>query len=284
MDHSAFASPNSTRLVHLLSGLNVSGVKASQAHFAERFGQMLHFSSVIALSRALEDVSMTDFKPSGMSAPEIRSTFLSAQTDLVRFIAASFMPTVRRMDDQLPTAESLHTHCELPGIFSVKHKGKSKKHATAFEPYRKFYMRRQRGLDIKVQHLRSEIRASISGLSPLLAQLARIDKALSESLSDASREIFSVVPNLLEKRFSQLFDIQRPEFPENPEVTVFEQWMKPGGWISTFCIEMRELLLAELEVRLQPVVGMIDSLPQTISPTTITADQKINNEKKQHCG
>jgi Protein of unknown function (DUF3348) len=42
----------------------------------------------------------------------------------------------------------------------------------------------------------------------------------------------------------------------------FEKWIKPGGWLSAFCIEMRELLLAELEVRLQPVVGMINALPQ----------------------
>jgi hypothetical protein len=152
----------------------------------------------------------------------------------------------------------------LTGIFSAKHKGKSKKQTTAYEPYRKFYMSRQKGLDIKVQHLRAEIRDSISGLSPVLAQLSRMDKALSESLSESSRETFAVVPKLLEKRFSQLFDIHRPELPKNPEVTDLEPWMKPGGWISAFCMEMRELLLAELEIRLQPVVGMIDSLPPTI--------------------
>ncbi|MDO9264694.1 MAG: DUF3348 family protein [Desulfosalsimonadaceae bacterium] len=265
MNISAFASLNSTRLVRLLSDQNVSGIKVSRAHFAERFAQMLHFSSVINLSMALEDVSGVDFKPSGISGLSIRNAFLSAQTELVRFIITGFAPITRRMDNPLPTAESLHTHCELTGIFSAKHKGKSKKQTTAYEPYRKFYMSRQRGLDIRVQHLRAEIRDSISGLSPVLAQLSRMDKALSESISEASREIFALVPKLLEQRFTRLFDIHRPELPENPEVTDLEPWMKPGGWISAFCIEMRELLLAELEVRLQPVVGMIDSLP----PTTI---------------
>ena len=266
MDRSAFASLHNSRLVHLLSGLNVSGIKTSQAHFAERFAQMLHFSSVINLSMVLEDVSGVDFKPSGISGLSIRNAFLSAQRELVRFIITGFTPTARSMDGHLPTAESLHTHCEWTGIFSSKHKGKLKKQTTAYEPYRKFYMSRQRSLDIKVQHLRTEIRDSISGLSPALAQLSRMDNALSESTSEASREIFALVPKLLEQRFTRLFDLHRSELPRNPKVTDLEQWMKPGGWISAFCMEMRELLLAELEVRLQPVVGMIDSLPPTVTP------------------
>jgi hypothetical protein len=268
MDISAFASLNGTRLVRLLSDQNVSGIRVSQSHFAERFAQMLHFSSIINLSMALEDVSgsASAFKPSGISGPSIRNAFLSAQTELVRFIIAGFTPTARTMDGHLPTAESLHTHCEWTGIFSAKHKGKSKKQTTAYEPYRKFYMNRQRGLDIKVQHLRAEIRDSISGLSPALAQLSRMDKAISEAISEASREIFALVPKLLEQRFSRLFDLHRQELPGNPEAADLEPWMKPGGWISAFCMEMRELLLAELEVRLQPVVGMIDSLPPTIIP------------------
>jgi len=274
MDHSAFTSLNSTRLVRLLSNLHALDLKTLQTHFAEKFGQMLHFSSAITLSSALEEVTGADFKPSKMSGPEIKNTFLTAQTGLVHFIAAGFVTSSRHKENQLPTPESLHAHCELTGVFSAKKKGKSKKQSTAYEPYQRFYMNRQGNLDIKVHHLRSEIRDAISGISPALAQLAGIDKALSDSLSDASREIFTVVPKLLGKRFSHLVDIQRTDFPDKPEVIDFEQWMKPGGWISTFCIEMRELLLAELEVRLQPVVGMIDSLPQTTVNGTTDESKK----------
>ncbi len=112
----------------------------------------------------------------------------------------------------------------------------------------------------------------ISGLSPSLAQLARIDKALFESLSDASSEIFAVIPKFLEKRFINLLHTHRSELPENPGVKDLEPWMEPGGWVFIFCIEMQELLLAELEFRLQPVVGMIESLPQTIPSKRIITD------------
>lgn len=272
MDHSDLTSLNSTRLVDLLSDVNDLSIRISQANFAEKFGQMLHFSSAITLSSALEDAPGAAVNPSNISEEKIRNAFFSMQTDLVRFIAEGFVTSARRGDDRLPTAKSLHAHCELTGVFSATYKSKTKKHAVVYEPFRKFYINRQNGLDIKVQHLRSEIREAISGLSPSLAQLARIDQALSESLSDAAAELFAVIPKLLEKRFFHLWDAHRPEFPENPEVGDFEQWMKPGGWISVFCNEMRELLFAELEVRLQPVVGMIDSLPATITPNRTTTD------------
>ena len=49
-----------------------------------------------------------------------------------------------------------------------------------------------------------------------------------------------------------------------------EPWLASGGWIVEFCSEMRELLLAELEVRLRPVIGLVESLPhveETVQPT-----------------
>jgi hypothetical protein len=262
MEQSAFSSLNNSRLVRLLSDLNVSGIKTSYANFAEKFGQMFHFSSAVTLSRALENDSGIGFKPAEIQGSEVRDVFFSGQAELVRFIAAGFVPSSRHSDDPLPAPASLHAYYEMTGVFSAKQKGKAKKQETAYEPYRKFYTNRQSGIDIKVQHLRSEIRELISGFSPALAQLARIDKALFTSLSDASSETFAVIPKFLEKHFIHLFHAHRPGLPENPGVKDLEQWMKPGGWIFVFCSAMQELLLAELEVRLQPVVGMIESLPK----------------------
>jgi hypothetical protein len=48
----------------------------------------------------------------------------------------------------------------------------------------------------------------------------------------------------------------------NPEPDDLTPWMFPGGWLASFCGRMRELLLAELEIRLQPVLGLIESACQ----------------------
>ena len=268
MDQSTFASLNSTRLVRLLSGLNGPDTRESRADFAEKFGQMLHFSGAVNLFSALEIPVRTDSDPSqtpgNQTCEEIRNIFLNTQADLVRSIVTDFVPTARRIGDKLPTAGSLHAHCELNGMFSAKSKKTSARLATIFEPYRKFYMSRQSDLEVKVGLLRADIRDLISGLSPALAKLAKIDQALFESLAVTSGESFAVIPKLLENRFNLLFETLQSEFPENPGVSHFNRWMKTGGWLSAFCIEMRELMLAELEVRLQPIVGMIDSLPQPV--------------------
>ena len=36
--------------------------------------------------------------------------------------------------------------------------------------------------------------------------------------------------------------------------------MKQGAWLSRFCNELQTVLLAELDVRLQPTVGLIEAL------------------------
>lgn len=265
MDHSAFQSLNSTRLIRLLSGVSGPDTRESRADFAEKFGRMLHFSGSVNLFSALETPVRTDSDPSQTSGhlagEKIRNQFLTAQAGVVRFIVADFVPTSRRTGNQLPTAGALHAHCELNGVFSAKNKKTPARLAAVFEPYRKFYMSRQRDLEVKVGLLRVDIRDSIAGLSPALAKLAKIDQALSESLAVTSGEAFAVIPKLLEKRFGLLFETLQSEFPENPGASDFNLWMKPGGWLSAFCTEMQELMLAELEVRLQPVVGMIDALP-----------------------
>jgi len=265
MDHSTFATLHSTRLVRLLSGVNVPDTRESRTDFAEKFGRMLHFSEAVNLFSALETPVSTDSdlskSPDCLNSEKIRNQFLTAQAGLVRFIVADFAPTSRRTGNQLPTAGSLHAYCELNGVFSAKNKKTHARLTAVFEPYRKFYISRQRDLENKVGLLRVDIRDLMSGLSPALAKLAKIDQALFESLAVASGEAFAVIPKRLENRFHRLFETLQSEFPENPDTSDFNRWMKPGGWLSAFCLEMRELMLAELEVRLQPVVGMIDALP-----------------------
>ena len=35
------------------------------------------------------------------------------------------------------------------------------------------------------------------------------------------------------------------------------RWMQPGGWLVRFCAEMQRVLLAELDLRLMPVAGLV---------------------------
>ena len=44
-------------------------------------------------------------------------------------------------------------------------------------------------------------------------------------------------------------------------------WWQPGGWLAAIGDDVAALLAAELDLRLQPVLGLIDALP-TDEPTT----------------
>lgn len=255
-----------SRFVHLLSGmipLDTGPDKGtSGTDFVPKLAQLFHFSGAVNLAKALDNPVKSGFSPGGTSAEKLRETVLSRQNDLVRFIAKSFVTASAGREDRLPGPESLHQHLTLNGVFTPGSKNQSNPYPTVYEPYRKFYISRQRLIEARVQRLRADIRDGIAELTPALAGLARIDQALADSLASAPRDILASVPNLLAQRFYRLIDDHWHELPENPAPEDLKPWMASGGWIDTFCTEMREVMFAELDIRLQPVFGMIEALPQ----------------------
>lgn len=282
MDNPVWPSFYGSRLVNLLSDFKPVGLEAPGRHFADRFGQLVGLPGSISLSMAHAELSAMAFTPEPIATADVvkslQEEFLRVRLSLVRAIAASFDPAAGRKGAMLPASGELYAHFQLTGVFAAKRPRRSQNHAAAFEPYRKFYIGRQRNLEIRVQQLRAHVGAAISCLSPELAQLTKLDASLDNALSSRSRDLFAVVPKLLEQRFGERLEIHRQALAKEPEICDLERWMQPGGWIGTFCVEMRELLLAELEVRLQPVLGMMESLPETAA-----ADGSRDKGKNPDC-
>ena len=46
---------------------------------------------------------------------------------------------------------------------------------------------------------------------------------------------------------------------DNPDL-----WMQPGGWLTRFAEELQSVLLVELDLRLQPTEGLIESLDKEV--------------------
>ena len=72
-------------------------------------------------------------------------------------------------------------------------------------------------------------------------------------------KLFNVTAVLLEQRFKQLLQayLQKTDAASRTEP---HHWLISGGWLALFYQDMLELLLAELDVRLQPVVGLLEAL------------------------
>lgn len=235
---------NDSRLIRFLSCLDVSDVEVSHKHFTERLGELIDLSGSISLSSMLGELPKTVFEPATISEDVIKVEFLRVRKLLVETIIDSFLPG------------SVSSRIRLPEL-KVDNSGKM---LVAFEPYHRFYAIHQREIGAKVQKLRLYVRGAVSGLSPKLCQLSVLDAALDDMLSIQSRKSFLVVPKLLEKRFKQLLHEHQQIHTGDLDFDDPELWMQAGGWLEKYCGEMQGMLLAELDVRLQPVQGLIEAI------------------------
>ena len=231
-------SLNGSRLVRFLSDLSVAGVEVSHKHFAERLGGLIDLSDSISLSTAhggLSAMAVPAPSADGKAAAGeyLRQEFLDTHTSAVQFIIKSFVADGAANWLKLPSEET--------SIASI----------AKYDPYLQFYSAHQREMDFKVKRLRADVRTTISDLSPKLAQLSTLDEALEKTLSTHSRKLFAGVPRLLEQRFHFLLVES-----ESSSLGVAN--------LGDFYKEMQGLLLAELEIRLQPVLGLIEALNEEI--------------------
>jgi hypothetical protein len=127
--------------------------------------------------------------------------------------------------------------------------------AAARESYVKFYSAHQRQIDLKVQKLQAQVRDAVSGHSPRLSQLATLDTVLGDTLFSYSKSALGVLPRLVAQRFDDMLNeyhtVQNePQNAAAPWTSVLNQYLG----------ELREMLLAETETRLLPILGLIETI------------------------
>lgn len=113
-----------------------------------------------------------------------------------------------------------------------------------FAPQHQRCLDQQRRMETAIEAFRGHVRQALAAASPPLAQLAALDATLDQLLGGREQKLLSGVPAFLKARFEQLRQTQADTWPE-----AFEQ-------------ELQQALLAELDLRLQPVTGMIEALSQ----------------------
>jgi hypothetical protein len=72
---------------------------------------------------------------------------------------------------------------------------------------------------------------------------------MDQMLGGREQHLLSTVPAFLKKRFEQL----RREAPADTD---------PPAWLTRLTAECQQALLAELDLRLQPIAGMAEALAQ----------------------
>lgn len=114
-----------------------------------------------------------------------------------------------------------------------------------FAPHHQRYLDQQRRMEMSVDALRAHLRQTLAQASPRLATLAALDAVLDPMLGGREQRLLSGVPAFLRTRFEHLRKAQ------------------PQAWPSLFESDFQQTLLAELELRLQPLAGMVEALEPT---------------------
>jgi hypothetical protein len=133
--------------------------------------------------------------------------------------------------------------------------------ATDFATFRQRYAACQLAMETQVVPLRRRLRSTLADRSPALARLAELDSVMEQVVGAQERALLATVAGRLEPRFEHLKRMH-PE-PASPEPGSPRQ---PGPWLERFRQEMRSLLLVELDLRLQPVEGLLQACRTSIRP------------------
>ena len=120
--------------------------------------------------------------------------------------------------------------------------------AADFATYRQRYAACQLAMETQIVPLRRRLRSSLTDRSSALARLAELDIVMEQVVGAQERALLATVGARLEARFEQL---RGPQDDGSPG--------QPGPWLERFRQDMRSLLLAELDLRLQPVEGLLEA-------------------------
>ena len=247
---------NSSRLTRFLADLSVVDAAESKQAFAERLGEWLDFTDAITL-HALHNTRQASpgaaqFKGQTVAGNAIRAEFARVRANLASSITKSCSPAggeARIKWPSLPTP-SLGGGSEI---------------VADYEPFHRFYLAHQRDMEASIRPMRARVRLALSQASPGLRQLAALDAALDKILFDRERKLLSTVPLLLEKRFGQLLGAHQASLTllvDSLQVDSPDMSTQPGAWLADFCNEMQGALLAELDLRLQATIGLIEAFSE----------------------
>jgi hypothetical protein len=158
---------------------------------------------------------------------------------------------------------------------------------TAFEPYRRFVAAHQRQMEHTLRNLRAQLRLQLSKRASAGQQLAALDTAFENILAERESALLAKTSKLLEKRFVQALkaqmQLQAQAHQALPAAMITETAVatvdatddsdptpnntpkaNPTSWLMPLHQNLRQTirqaLLAELDTRLQPTLGLLEAL------------------------
>nr|WP_246794665.1 DUF3348 domain-containing protein [Burkholderia perseverans] len=277
-------------LVRLLASLGDTGLplpaQAAQQPLADRLSQWLSWTDAVALSSVLGAPAPAPAGGARARDDEAAQRCRKLRATLSAAIAG---------DPVLAPAQAVRRGAAAGfGARRAQHRPAPDTPATDadFAVYRQSYLALQQLMDSDIGDLRTFLRGRLAASSPAMARLAVLDAAMERSLAARERSLFGAVPGRLAARFERLrreaLAAQTEQADQSDQSGKGDQADQvepapaagqsgadnaaPGGpaasagapaplaWLDTFRKDLQSVLLAELEVRFQPVEGLLAAL------------------------
>ncbi|RBP50732.1 uncharacterized protein DUF3348 [Arenicella xantha] len=237
----------------MLAELTGSKVSAVERNLSLRLAGLIGLSDSITLARALKQLPDTSAAQNFANTSTIQEDVLASRERMLTMISRSFSPDIETMPVRVPSANA----------------GVKADALLVYQPYQRFYITHQVEMAAGIQSLRERVRQALAAASPQMHKLAVLDRIVDDSITIQSRKLFSVTPKILERSFEQLLaeHLEQDALTEEASDSEVSEWLAPGGWLARFYDNMRELLFAEFDVRLQPVLGLLEALNEQVTDT-----------------
>ncbi len=229
--------------IRLLARLTDVDAPQSNSSLPDRLSQWLDWTHALALSTAL------DGKPTAIvsDVPTVGSTeegeCVRVRTSLAAAIHGDREWTVsgKRGTERAPA--------EQDGVNA----------AVDYTVFRQRYLARQRAMQAATGNLRGRLRELLAQKSAGMARLAEVDAVMELALSPREQTLLATVPTLLGEHFERLRQVEQTTL-DDARVAEITPAATPGAWLDVFRRDMQSVLLAELDVRFQPVEGLLAAL------------------------
>lgn len=218
-------------LVRLLARVAQADIAEPRQSLSDRLSDWLGWTDAITLSSALNGAAGHARATGSDAGADAQASSERVRASLTRAIAA----TTRG-----------------PAAQTRSHASPAESPPPDYADFRQRYQSLQQTMESDIGDLRRRLRVMVAATTPGMAKLATVDAVMERSLGARERSLLASVPTLLGAHFERLRDAAQP--PADADAA------PSGAWLRAFLDDMRSVLLAELEVRFQPVEGLLAAL------------------------
>ncbi|MDH1520689.1 DUF3348 domain-containing protein [Achromobacter mucicolens] len=265
-------------LIRLLTRLTDAEVQQSRQSLSDHLSQWLGWTDAIALSAALNTAPPVIAPGARMFSSAEERECVRVRTTLADAIASDTAATAAKR-----VAPARAPAKKLAAVLAEDE--------FDYSSFRQRYLSLQHTMETSIGNLRSRLRGMVAARNGEWTRLAVVDAIMDRALLPKERALLGAIPKLLQAHFDRLrkaeeaalaqaaeHAVAEPGAPadaaanvqgdtEAPAVDAAQAGTSPpapainaGAWLDTFRADMRAVLLAELDVRLQPVEGLLAAL------------------------